>query len=49
MKNRIPAIIVPPSLMKDIKAEATRTAQTVTNVVRSRLMKEFQNRKENEK
>lgn len=42
---RVPAMTLPPAVMRDIRAEAKRTGQTVTAVVRARVVKDYENAK----
>lgn len=44
---RVPAMTLPPAVMRDIRAEAKRTGQTVTAVVRARVVKDYENAKAN--
>lgn len=44
---RIPAMTLPPAVMRDIRAEAKRTGQTVTAVVRARVVKGYETAKAN--
>ena len=44
---RVPAMTLPPAVMRDIRAEAKRTGQTVTAVVRARVVKDYETSKAN--
>lgn len=44
---RIPAMTLPTAVMRDIRAEAKRTGQTVTAVVRARVVKDYEATKAN--
>lgn len=41
---RVPAMTLPPAVMRDIREESKRTGQTVTSIVRGRVVKEFEQR-----
>ena len=42
--TRVPAISLPPAVMRDVRDESKRTGQTITAVVRSRLVNEYEQR-----
>lgn len=39
---RVPAMTLPPTVMRDIRDEAKRTGQTVTSVVRARIVSDYE-------
>lgn len=41
---RVPAMTLPPAVMRDIRKESNRSGQTVTAVVRARIVKEYEKR-----
>ena len=41
---RVPAMTLPPAVMRDVREESKRTGQTVTAVVRARVVAEYEQR-----
>ena len=42
--TRVPSLSLPPAVMRDVRDESKRTGQTVTAVVRARIVKEYEQR-----